>query len=142
MTTYAEAESVMVAALKVAFPTARVLTETPDNLADVLPCIRVARFGGAEDYIYTFDNATMDFDCFAATRGEARTLAHAVRTWVRRDLPGQTISYDDGNGGTASASVSRTRTFSGPVWTPYENTNVRRFTYSAAIRLHVKEPSA
>lgn len=123
----AEAESVLVTALKAAFPGVRIATETPADLGDVLPCIVVSRFGGTEDEIYTFDNPNVDFDCYEATRALARTLAHDVRTWVRRDLPGQTV---------AGAFIARTQTVTGPIWTPYDNTNVRRFTYAAQIRMH------
>ena len=126
----AEAELVLVAALKAHFSTARVATETPGTLETVLPCIVVTRFGGSEDEVSTFDNPAMDFDCYAATRGEARTLAHAVRDCIRNDLPGQIF---------AGAAISRTRTISGPTWTPYDNTALRRFTYSARIRLHSLE---
>lgn len=124
------AESVLVAALKAAFPDVRIATETPANLGDVLPCIVVARFGGAEDSeagTWAFDNANMDFDCYDADRIDARALAESVRTFVRRDLPGQSH---------AGAFVARTQTIMAPVWTPYDNTDVRRFTYAASIRLH------
>lgn len=127
MTDLPAAESVLKAALAAAFPTTRIATETPANLADVLPCIVVNRISGSEDAVWTFDNANVDFDCYAADRIEARTLAESVRTWVRRDLPGQTF---------AGAFIARTRTIMAPVWTPYDNTDVRRFTYAASIRLH------
>lgn len=132
MAEYVEAELALVTAAKAKFTGTRVATETPGNLADVLPCIVISRFGGVEDEVYTFDNPNVDFECYAATRAAARTLAHQVRTWVRKELPGTSIS---------GAAVSRTRTISGPAWTPYDNTGVRRFTYSATIRLHSPEAS-
>lgn len=125
-----DAESVLIAWLRAAFPTARICTETPDNLADVLPCIQVRRFGGIDDEIPTFDNANIDFDCFESTYDKASALAHDVRSSIRNDLPGQTI---------LNTFASRARTFSGPSQTPYDNTNLRRFTYSAQIRLHSLE---
>lgn len=129
MAEYVEAEAALVAAAKTKFSSARVATETPSDLTS-LPVIVIQRFGGLEDEVYTFDNPNVDFEVYAATRAAARTLAYEVRTWVRKELPGTIIS---------GAAVSRTRTISGPVWTPYDNTNVRRFTYSAAIRLHSPE---
>ena len=132
MAEYLEAESALVPAAKSRFPQARVATETPANLGDVLPCIVITRFGGTDDAIWTFDNPNVDFDVYAATRAQARTLAHEVRTWVRSELPGSTITDAAGNKGF----VHRTQTVSGPVWTPYDNTNVRRFVYGAAIRIH------
>lgn len=127
MTEYAEAEAVLQDALAVKFPAAHVCTETPSNLADVLPVIRITRFGGADDEVYTFDTPEVDFDCYAATRAASRLLAHQVRTFVRNELPGVKVG---------AAFVHRTRSIQGPTWTPYDNTNIRRFTYSAAIRLH------
>ena len=126
----AEAESVLVSWARATFPDARVFTEAPANLEDVLPAIGVSRFGGADTELYNIDEPVMDFDCYAATRGEARTLAYDLRTALRRDLPGQTV---------AGAFVQRVRSLSGPLWTPYDNTNLRRFTYSAQIRLRSLE---
>lgn len=122
------AESALVEWLTSAFPAARVVTETPADLVANLPCIRVTRFGGVDEYIWTFDNPTMDFDCYAASRAAARDLAYQVRASLRRDLPGRIV------GGVFVLSC---RTFSGPVWTPYDNTTngLRRFTYSAELRL-------
>jgi len=124
------AETVFVAWLKAAFPSARVVTETPSNLEDVLPCIAVSRFGGTDEVFASFDNPSMDFDCYAPTRAEARSLAYAVRDSIRNDLPGQIV---------AGAFVSRTRSVAAPVFTPYDNTGLRRFTYSAQARLHSLE---
>lgn len=130
----AEAEAVLVAWLKTAFPSARVVTETPANLGDLVASgtnvIAVSRFGGADDEIRVFDNPVMDFDCYAPTRAAARTLAHEVRASIRADLPGETV---------AGAFIERARTISGPLWTPYDNTTLRRFTYSAQIRLRSLE---
>ncbi len=127
MTGYAEAEAVLVTALAAGFPDALVCTETPSNLADELPCIRITRFAGGADSVYTFDNPQVDFDCYAATRAAARTLAYAVRTYIRATLPGTTAD---------SAFIARTQDILGPHWTPYDNTSLRRYTYSAALRLH------
>lgn len=131
-TNYVEAEQAVAAWLRTQFAGTRVVTETPADLASVLPCIVVTRFGGLEDAVYTFDNASLDFDCYAATRQAARTLAHQVRTAIRKTLPGQSI---------AGGFVHRTQTITPPIWTPYENTALRRFTYAAQIRIHSPEAS-
>lgn len=125
--TQVAAETVLVEWLRTAFPSVRVVTETPANLADVLPVIQVTRFGGADEYIPAFDNPSMDFDVYAATRDAARGLAHDVRDSLRGDLPGATV---------LGVSVVRVRSISGPAWTFYNNTSMRRFTYSANLRLH------
>lgn len=127
----AEAETVLITALRVEFPSARVATETPSNLGELVaagtPVFRVTRFGGADEFVHAFDNPHLDVDVYGADRDAARTLAYDVRRFIRHELPGQTH---------AGATVLRTRTFSGPVWTPYPNTAVRRFTYSTQLRLH------
>jgi len=134
---YPEAEEILVTALAAHFTSARVCTETPDNLADVLPCIRVTRFAGGSDPVYTFDNPSIDFDCYAASRGAARKLAYDVRTYVRQTLVGSTVEITDANDAvTGRAFVARAQDILGPHWTPYDNTSLRRFTYSAALRLH------
>lgn len=124
---YADAEDALVTALSAQFQDVLVCTETPSDLAAHLPCIRVTRFAGASEAVYTFDNPSVDFDCYAATRQAARTLAYEVRTYVRGALLGTTA---------AGAFFSRARDILGPHWTPYDNTSLRRFTYSAAIRIH------
>lgn len=130
----AEAETVLVEWLKMAFPTCRICTETPADMGDLVKAgkdvIQATRFGGSDEEVSTFDQASMDFDCYAGTRAAARDLAYEVRSSIRNDLPGQTV---------AGAFASRVRSISGPAWTPYDNTKLRRFTYSAQIRLHSLE---
>ena len=119
-------EPLLVTALKAQFPSARICTETPSDLADVLPCIRVTGIGGSGDR-YQFDTWRVDFDTFDATRDDARTLAQDVHDWVLRELPGTTLG---------TAFVLSTAEFMAPAWTPYDNTNLRRFTLAAQLRLH------
>jgi hypothetical protein len=111
--------------LKSVFTAARVCTETPSNLADVLPCIQVSMFTGSAD-LYQFDTTSLDIDVYHATRTQARTLAYAVRTSVLHDLPGQYLL------GAFVLSSSA----NGPIATPYVNTNLRRFTVPVTLRLH------
>jgi len=122
----AAAESVIRAWLAQQFPNARVVTETPADLVDVLPCIRVERFGGSDD-VYTLDVANIDVDCYDATREAARSLAEDVRTALRLSAEGQSVN---------GALIAQVTTISAPTWTPYDNTNLRRFTasYRIAIR--------
>lgn len=122
----ADAELVIRTALDAEFTSARVVTETPSNLGDVLPCIQVTRFGGADD-VLVLDAAHIDIDTYAATRQAAADLAEQVRTYLRLTLPGTS------HGGGFVADVT---TISAPTWTPYDNTTLRRFTasYRIAIR--------
>lgn len=122
----AEAEAVLVAALTAGGPTARYCTELPASLPG--DTVRITRISGTDDEFAVFEDAIVDFDCFAATREQARTLAYALRSYLRNDLPGQTI--DD------AAFVVAVRSINGPAWLPYDNTNVRRFIYTAQVRIH------
>ena len=123
----AEAEAVLVAALDASGPSARYCTELPATISG--DTVRVTRIGGTDDTQFSvYEDAILDFDCFASTRGNARTLAYAVRDYLRNTLPGSKVGSD--------AFVVRVRSVNGPVWTPWENTDVRRFTYTAQVRIH------
>ena len=112
--------------LAAVFPAARVVTELPANLADVLPVIQVARFGGSDDFL-TLDSANVDIDTFGVSRDAARSLSEQVRSAVRLHLPGYSA-----NGG----AVQSVTTISAPRWVPYDNTSLRRFTAAYRITIH------
>lgn len=95
----------------------RVLTDTPLNLADILPVVRVTRFGGADTDV-VLDRANVDVDCYAATRLDAYTLCEQVRGALLFSLAGKTVSR---------VTVARVQTISGPAWRPWDNTSLRRF---------------
>ncbi len=54
--------------------------ETPANLRDVLPFVRVRRIGGWSDRVN--DHPTVDVDVFGATYAATEPLAVAVREWL------------------------------------------------------------
>lgn len=108
------------------FPAARVVTETPSDLAEVLPCIKVNRIGG-NSTIPTIDNAHVDVEYFGSTRDEARGGAESVRRAFETELPGVTV------GGNVVLAVTEIQS---PTWAPYDNTNVRRFDATYRISLH------
>jgi len=118
------AESALRAAGAASGPAARWVTELPANLADALPLVRVTVIGGNGEAFAT--NPRIDFDCFAASRDASRDLAYRVRAWVR-SLPGQMAG---------GAFVLRVQNDNEPNWVPYDNTNLRRFVYTAQLRLH------
>jgi hypothetical protein len=125
-TPLAPAEPLIRGWLAAQFPTARVVTELPSNLADVLPLIQVARFGGASsDYVR--DAANVDIDTFDVTRAAARLLGEQVRVAFLLHLPGYA------SGGAAVSSVAD---ISAPRWVPYDNTDLRRFVASYRITIH------
>jgi hypothetical protein len=123
----AEAEAVLVAALEGGGPTARYCTELPATLTD--DTVRITRISGTDDGQFSvYEDAIVDFDCFAATRADARTLSYSVRDFLRDTLPGTEVGTD--------AFVISVRSVNGPAWVPYDNTNVRRFVYTAQVRIH------
>jgi len=119
------AESVIHAWLAQEFAPTRVSTETPANLADVLPYIKVERFGGS-DALLVLDAANIDVEVFAADRTAARSLAEEVRTSLRSNLPGQSV---------AGGFVADVATISAPTRAPYDNTAMRRFVASYRITI-------
>lgn len=124
----AHIEALLPPAIRTQFPSVRVVTETPADLASTVPLVRVVGIGGTGDQ-YQFDSPRVDLDAFAATRDEARTLAQSLHDWLLRDLPGQML---------ADSFVLDVTEFLSPTWTPYENTNVRRFVLSVELRLHTR----
>lgn len=123
----AEAEVVLIAALEAGGPTARYCTELPATLTGAT--VRVTRISGTDDGQFSaYEDAVVDFDCFAATRAAARTLAYDVRNYLRNTLPGQMVG--------TTAFIVAVRSVNGPAWVPYDNTDVRRFVYTAQVRIH------
>lgn len=123
----AEAEAVLVTALEAQFTTKRICTELPATLSG--DTVRVTRISGTDDGQFSvYEDATVDFDCFSATRAGARTLAYSVRDFLRNTLPGTKVG--------SNAFVVRVRSVNGPAWLPYDNTAVRRFIYTAQVRIH------
>lgn len=125
-------EALLPPAIRSAFAGVRVVTETPANLADVCPLVVVVGIGGGGD-AYQFDSPRVDLDVFdvdrngATARANSRDLAQDLHDWLLRQLPGQMLG---------SAFVLSVSEFMSPTWTPYDNTNVRRFTLSVGLRLH------
>jgi hypothetical protein len=108
----------------------RFVTETPSDLASVVPVVRVMRLGGpSSDDLARFDAPTLSFECFAVGELAAMDLATSVDRWVR-SLAGTTLA--DGT------VVTKTQTVSGPAWRPYADTDVRQ--YGCSHVLHVLYP--
>ena len=124
MSSYADAELLLVTYLTAAFPSARVVTETPAAMPTQL--IQVERIGGIDPQI-SLDQATIDVECFAATRAGATDLANKVRASLRFAAAGFTAN---------GATISRVDTLIGPGWRPYANVNVRRVGATYQITLH------
>ncbi|MEU5976389.1 hypothetical protein [Streptomyces sp. NPDC047315] len=96
---------------------ARVLTELPENLLDVLPVVQVQRVPGGGDDGYRLDRALVDVDVYAPTRLLASQIAQQVRNELVVLLRGAT---------TTRAVFGRVSTVAAPAWRPYENPGLRR----------------
>lgn len=133
----AHIEDLLPPAMRAAFPGVRVVTETPAKLASAVPVVQVVGIGGTGDR-YQFDAPHVDIDVFdgphdnQSARANARDLAQRVHDWLLQQLPGQIL------GDVAVLSASE---FMAPTWTPYDNTNIRRFTLSVGLRLHDRSAS-
>lgn len=123
---FVDGETLVVFALQQQFPSARVVTELPARLEDVLPVFQVERIGGA-DLVPSLDNPLFDIECFAATRIQAKTYADQVRSFMRSGLVGASLM---------GAVVLNVLTSVGPNWRPYGNTNVFRVGATYQIALH------
>lgn len=118
---FADVEPLLTAWLAGRFPDARAVTELPSDISTGL-FVQVERIGGSdEEWI---DHPRVDFDCYGPTRQAARTFARQVQKAVLSELPG--YSNDQG-------TVLGVGTVSGPAWRPYDNTNVRRFGFTADL---------
>jgi hypothetical protein len=124
--TFADVETLLVGWLSPHLGGMRVVTDTPSNLANILPVVQVTRFGGSDRQV-ALDVANVDIDTYAASRHGAAELAERVRYALLFILPGQN---NDG------VVVTRTDTIVGPSWRAYENTALRRFGATYQLTLH------
>jgi hypothetical protein len=120
---YADAELLTVGLLAAHFPSARVTTETPNDLASILPVIWVKRSGGLLSL--GLDTAQMDIDCFAADELTVNAFAMQVATVMQRAAGYMALA--------ASISAVTVRDLS---WRPYIDTNVRSFGMTCDITIH------
>lgn len=126
---YADTEQLLVGWAPTVIP-CRALTETPADLETVLDTtavVRVTRIGGSS--AVGIDEPLVDFDCFALTRTAAKAFAIQLASAVDLQLSGYFNQY-----GTVNAVVM----VSGPSWRPWENTNIRRFGFTARLTVHTR----
>jgi hypothetical protein len=122
---YVDAVQVARTYLAGVFTAARVLTELPADLGDVLPVIRVSRIGGNK-IEYVLDFANLDIDIY----DDPKTIheqAEQVRKSLLVDAEGQQA---------AGGFIAGVEEISGPKVVPYDNTALRRIstTFRIAIR--------
>lgn len=111
-----------------------VATETPpefeqaDSALHHLPLIVIDKIGGA-DYNPLIDRPLVDIECYAADQVQAQNLAESVRYVLRVELPNRALS---------GVVFGPTRTAVGPRLVSHPNRNVRRYTASYELSLHVQ----
>ncbi|MBT0771810.1 hypothetical protein KIH74_22910 [Kineosporia sp. J2-2] len=130
---YPSAPLLLVKETALRFPAARVATEAPANLQEVLsvqPLIRVERSGGPRRH--SLDQASIDVDVFALTLVQADDLCSSVCTVWEFDLLGATIDA----GVRGAAVVARVVITSGPSRRPVADPNLFRVGATAAVTLH------
>lgn len=120
-----DVEALLIAWLQATISGVRASTETPPDLDNRLPWLRVVSDGGPYDG-FRVDRPTVDIEAFATTGPAAATLAAQVQRLLHEQLAGST---------TATAVVSRVETVVGPHRIPYDNPNMRRYvgTYRFAV---------
>lgn len=101
-------------------------SETPPDLQDRLPFVRVTRFGGADDRVT--DYADIDVDCYGSRRTATLRLAEQVRQLLTR---GSHVVSSEG----MRVVLDKVTTELAPFQPPGdEDDTVRRFTASYSVR--------
>lgn len=98
----------------------------PTNLTYVVPCLVVARFGGA-DTVITLDTARVSVDVFTADASSASAFAETIRAAIRTQLHG----YRYGG-----AVVGKVETMSAPQLLPWDAPNAYRAGATYQIVTH------
>ncbi|MEV7013273.1 hypothetical protein [Streptosporangium sp. NPDC051022] len=102
------------------------MSETPNDLDDLLPAAKIRRIGGPYDG-FRLDRATVDVDVFDATRDGASAVALHIQ-WALHNLLARNKTGD--------AVVTRVETLTGPRPLPYDNSGLRRFGATYRITVH------
>lgn len=101
-------------------------SETPADLQQRLPFLRVTRFGGGDDGFT--DAADIDVDCYGSRRSTTQHLAEQVRERLTR---GSHLVVS----GEVRVVLDSVLTIAGPVQPPAgPDDTVRRFTASYSVR--------
>lgn len=106
--------------------TARVVTDSPDQMENQVPLIRLYRTTGA-DIQAIIDRPVFSVDSFDADRAKASLLARQVHNLLHFSFQGAVA------GGAVAGLVT---TVAGPRWLPYADLAVRRFNATYEIHMH------
>jgi hypothetical protein len=119
-------EAVLVGWLEDTIEDVRASTETPADLDERLPWLRVRRVSGPYDG-FRLDRPAVDIEVFAATGAEASALALQIQ---------QLMHVQFARAKVGDAVISQVKTLSGPHETPYGNPNMRRYEASYSLVVH------
>lgn len=117
-------ESALQPVLSARFPGTRVVSTTPANLADVLPCLKLLTTGGIGNR-WRVESTGFEVDAFAADRETASALAWDAYHFLMEDI--------DAIGQVGYLSATPTQT---PINTPYDNQNIHRYTFNVTVTTH------
>lgn len=120
-------EQTLAAWLASVFPGSRVCTETPVDLARVLPCLRVTTISNIAD-VNGFESGSFDVSVFNTDAASTLLTAGAVASALLNDIPQQTV----GETFVESTGVRDVGE------TPWDNTNVRRRSLIVTLYLHTR----
>lgn len=118
-------EAALVPAIQAVFPTARVLTSTPNNMDTLMPVIKLADSGGAGT-TYGMNAQGLEVDIFQPTKADASALAWDVYHWLMEQIP---VAF--GNVGVLRVDDSTL-----PIETSYANPDVHRYSFHVIIHTH------
>lgn len=118
-------ESVLVPLVQAAFPAARTLTSTPNNMDTQLPMIKLAHTGGTGDW-QGMGTLGVEFDVFHTTKPLASALAWQVYEWCMASMPNT----------FGNVGMRRVEDNTLPLETSYANPDVTRYSFGITIRIH------
>lgn len=127
MTLLVDIEAAFISAATPRFPHAVVRDELDNNLLNELPTVQVEQIPGGEDDGLRLVRALVDINVYAATRGEAFTLANQVHAWLTGELRGSA---------TTLAVFGRIAAVTLPAIRPYENLGLRRVGATYEVFFH------
>lgn len=119
-------ETVLIGWLEDTIEDVRASTETPADLDERLPWLRVKRVAGPYDG-FRLDRPAVDIEAFAQTGAEASALALQIQQLMHDEFARATVG---------GAVISEVTTLSGPHETPYGNPNLRRYEASYSLVVH------
>lgn len=122
---FLDIETALVPLVQAAFPAARVLTSTPNDLETQLPMIKLVHTGGSGDW-QGMNDFGIEVDVFHSTDALASPVAWNVYHWLMQQLPNV----------LGKVGVRRVDDNTLPLQTSYANPDVIRYSFGVTIHIH------